>query len=181
MPKNVLVADDSHTMRKAIGMVFGTGDFQLTTVDNGLDAISRARELQPDLVLADVVMPGKSGYEVCETLKSDPATQHIPVLLLAGTFEAFDESRARSASADGYITKPFESGALLEKVRGLLGMPAAPPDPAPAYATRPSAVPPPAAAPHAPHPGMPAPGPFGAPPPGFRPPPPAGMRPGMPG
>ena len=98
MPKNLLVADDSLTIRKVIGMIFATEDFQVTAVDNGLDAITRVRELRPDVVLADVMMPGKNGYEVCEALKNDPATQGIPVLLLAGTFEAFDEARARSAN-----------------------------------------------------------------------------------
>ena len=90
MPKNLLVADDSLTIRKGIGMLFATEDFQVTAVDNGLDAITRSRELRPDVVLADVVMPGKNGYEVCEALKNDPSTKHIPVLLLAGPFEAFD-------------------------------------------------------------------------------------------
>ncbi|AKQ65523.1 Basic proline-rich protein precursor [Myxococcus hansupus] len=121
MPKNLLVADDSLTIRKVIGMIFATEDFQVTAVDNGLDAISRTRELRPDVVLADVMMPGKSGYEVCEALKNDPATQGIPVMLLAGTFEAFDENRARAARADDHVTKPFESQVLLDKVKALVG------------------------------------------------------------
>ncbi|HYO71382.1 MAG TPA: response regulator, partial [Archangium sp.] len=121
MPKNLLVADDSLTIRKVIGMIFATEDFQVTAVDNGLDAITRSRELRPDVVLADVMMPGKNGYEVCEALKNDPATQGIPVLLLAGTFEAFDEARARAARADDHITKPFESQVLLDKVKTLVG------------------------------------------------------------
>jgi CheY-like chemotaxis protein len=75
MPKNLLVADDSLTIRKVIGMIFATEDFQIYTVDNGLDAINKTRELRPDILLADVMMPGKSGYEVCETLKADPATE----------------------------------------------------------------------------------------------------------
>src|SRR5438094_1523878 len=123
MPKSVLVADDSLTIRKVIGMVFATEDFLLTTVDNGLDAITKAREMRFDVVLADVMMPGKSGYEVCEAIKSDPATASIPVMLLAGTFEPFDENRARAARADAHIVKPFESNALLDKVKGLVGMP----------------------------------------------------------
>src|SRR5262245_52185601 len=122
MPKNVLIADDSLTMRKVIGMVLASEDFQLTLVDNGLEAIQRARDLRPDVVLADVMMPGKSGYEVCQTLKQDPNTSHIPVMLLAGTFEPFDESRARAAGADTHIVKPFESQAFIDKVRGLVGL-----------------------------------------------------------
>ena len=87
MPKTLLVADDSLTIRKVIGMALALEDFQITAVDNGIDAIARAREMRPDLVIADVLMPGRSGYEVCETLKSDPSTAATPVLLLAGNFE----------------------------------------------------------------------------------------------
>ncbi|MET0401987.1 MAG: response regulator, partial [Cystobacter sp.] len=196
MPKTLLVADDSLTIRKVIGMIFATEDFQVTAVDNGLDAISRARELRPDVILADVVMPGKNGYEVCEALKHDPATQHIPVMLLAGTFEAFDEARARAARADDHITKPFESQVLLDKVKTMVGqksntMPAS----VATQVTAPSAAPQqprPAGPPGvgAPPPGMARPGmpPPGAPPPGMARPgvppgpgaPPPGARPGMP-
>lgn len=123
MPKSVLVADDSLTIRKVIGMLLTSHeDFSLTMVDNGLDALARVRDLRPDLVLADCMMPGKSGYEVCETIKNDPSTAHIPVMLLAGTFEPFDEGRARAARADGHISKPFDSTSFLDKVKGLVGI-----------------------------------------------------------
>jgi CheY-like chemotaxis protein len=121
MPKSLLVADDSLTIRKAIGMVLSTEDCRITAVDNGLEAVSKAKELKPDLILADVMMPGMSGYEVCQAIKTDAATQHIPVLLLAGSFEPLDENRARSAGADGHLVKPFESEALIQKVHSLLG------------------------------------------------------------
>ncbi|HEX8910645.1 MAG TPA: response regulator, partial [Anaeromyxobacteraceae bacterium] len=121
MPKNLLLADDSITIQKVVGITFAGEDFQITAVDNGEEALARARELRPDVILADVVMPRKNGYELCEAVKADPALQHIPVLLLAGTFEAFDEGRARAARADGHIAKPFESQALIAKVKELLG------------------------------------------------------------
>src|SRR5512138_99008 len=145
MPKNLLLADDSITIQKVVGITFANEDFKVTSVDNGDDAIARARELRPDVILADVVMPRKNGYEVCEAVKADPALRHIPVLLLAGTFEAFDEARARSARADGHLSKPFESGALINKVKELVEgrAPAGAPAPA-AAAARPAA---PAAAP----------------------------------
>jgi CheY-like chemotaxis protein len=96
------------------------------TVDNGDDAVIRAREILPDIVLADVVMPGKSGYDVCAALKEDPALSGVPVLLLTGTFETFDEDRAARVGADGHITKPFEAHALVELVNArLAGAPAA--------------------------------------------------------
>jgi CheY-like chemotaxis protein len=122
MPKSVLVADDSLTIRKVVGMLFATEDFTLTAVDNGLDAVSKARELRPDLVLADCMMPGKNGYEVCQTLKSDPSTSHIPVLLLAGNFEPFDPAKAQAVGANGHIPKPFDSATFMDKIRASVGM-----------------------------------------------------------
>ncbi|HME69538.1 MAG TPA: response regulator [Myxococcota bacterium] len=135
MPKTLLLADDSVTIQKVVGLSFANEDVSLLTVDNGDDAIAQVRSAHPDIVLADVVMPGKNGYEVCEAIKSDPAFRHIPVLLLTGTFEAFDEERARRVGADGHITKPFEAQALVDTVNGLLAKrakPAAQPAPAPA-------------------------------------------------
>ena len=73
MPKTLLLADDSVTIQKVVGISFANEDVVLLTVDNGDDAVARAREARPDLVLADVVMPGKNGYEVCEAIKADPS------------------------------------------------------------------------------------------------------------
>ncbi|HCF61878.1 MAG TPA: hypothetical protein DFS52_28260, partial [Myxococcales bacterium] len=129
MPKKLLLADDSITIQKVVAITFASEDYAITAVDNGEDAVAKARELLPDVVLADVVMPKRNGYEVCEAIKSDPALQHIPVLLLAGTFEAFDEGRARAAMADGHIQKPFESQALIDRVNKLVGLPASAPMP----------------------------------------------------
>lgn len=120
MPKTLLLADDSVTIQKVVGISFANEDVVLITVDNGDDAVLRAREIRPDLVLADVAMPGKDGYEVCEAIKADPQLRHVPVLLLSGTFESFDEARARHVGADGHITKPFEAQALVDRVNELL-------------------------------------------------------------
>lgn len=134
MPKTLLLADDSVVIQKLVGLSFANEDVELVTTDNGDDALARAREFAPDLVLADVVMPGKNGYEVCEAIKADPQLCHTPVLLLTGTFEAFDEERARQVGSDGHITKPFEAQGLVDRVTELFAreLPAAPPVPAPA-------------------------------------------------
>ena len=132
MAKTLLLADDSVTIQKVVGISFASEDVTLITVDNGDDAISRARELRPDAILADVVMPGKNGYEVCEAIKGDPELAQIPVLLLTGTFEAFDESRAREVGSAGHIAKPFEAQALIEEVRRLIDATAASATPPPA-------------------------------------------------
>jgi CheY-like chemotaxis protein len=120
MPRTLLLADDSVTIQKVVGISFASEDVALITVDNGDDAIARAREVRPDIVLADVVMPGKSGYEVCEAIKADPGLRHTPVLLLTGTFEAFDEERAQRAGASGHVSKPFEAQTLVDEVNRLL-------------------------------------------------------------
>lgn len=129
MPKQILLADDSITIQKVIALTFAGEDYKITAVDNGSDAIAKAMEIRPDIILADVVMPQKNGYEVCEAIKNDPQLKTIPVLLLAGTFEPFDEDLAKKAAADGFIIKPFESQALIQKVKELISarpaMPAA--------------------------------------------------------
>ena len=123
MSKKLLLADDSVVIQKLVGLSFANEDVEIVTTDNGDDAVVMAREVTPDVVLADVVMPGKSGYEVCEAIKQDPALAHIPVLLLTGTFEAFDEARAQAVGANGQITKPFEAQALVERVSDVMNAP----------------------------------------------------------
>ncbi len=178
MPKTLLLADDSITIQRVVGITFANEDYEITTVDNGDDAVSKAAEIKPDIVLADVIMPKKNGYEVCHAIKNNPELKDIPVLLLAGTFEAFDENRAREVGANGHITKPFESQALIDKVNALVegGVPAQAP-----LGVSPPAAPRPVAA------MKPQPSPIGTPPgasPASKPimprtqppPPPAGMQ-----
>jgi len=120
MSKRLLLADDSITIQKVIGITFANEDYQLDIVDNGTSALEHARAHRPDAVLADVYMPGKNGYELCTAIKQDPQLQGVPVLLLAGTFEPFDEDKATQAGADGWIIKPFESQALIDRVEELI-------------------------------------------------------------
>ncbi len=143
MAKTLLLADDSVTIQKVVNISFASEDVTLVTVDNGDDALERAKETRPDLILADVVMPGKNGYEVCEAVKADPDLAHIPVLLLSGTFEAFDEERASRAGAAGHVAKPFEAQTLVNQVNRMLAE--APPPPATAAAREPAPVAPPEA------------------------------------
>src|SRR5262245_42130630 len=126
MPKTLLLADDSVTIQKVVGISFANEDIEITTVDNGRDAVAKARAIRPDVILADVVMPGMSGYEVCETIKADPNLRHVPVLLLTGTFEAFDQARASAVGAAGHVAKPFEAQTLVDRVKQLLASAPAP-------------------------------------------------------
>jgi len=120
MPKTLLLADDSVTIQKVVSIVFAGEDYRITAVDNGEDALRKAREARPDIVLADTVMPRMNGYELCQALKGDPQFAEIPVLLLTGSSEPLDEPRARAARADGHIAKPFDSQSLLNRVRELV-------------------------------------------------------------
>ncbi len=120
MGQTILLADDSITIQKVIELTFSDEDFQLHTVGNGQKAIDEIRTVKPDIVLCDIIMPEKNGYEVCEFIKTQDDLKQIPVLLLTGAFEPFDQERARKAGCDGFLAKPFEPQTLISKVRQLL-------------------------------------------------------------
>ncbi len=117
MPRMILLADDSITIQKIVNLTFTGEGIDVVTVGNGDAALKKIREHRPSLVLADIFMPGKNGYEVCETIKSDPELQSIPVILLVGAFEPFDGHESTRVRADSHLTKPFEIKALISAVR----------------------------------------------------------------
>jgi CheY-like chemotaxis protein len=120
MGKKILLADDSITIQKVIELTFSDEDFDVVTVGNGRLALEKLPEVRPDIVLCDIIMPEKDGYEVCEQVKRNPAFAHTPVLLLTGAFEPFDQDRATRAGYDGSLAKPFEPETLIAKVKELL-------------------------------------------------------------
>jgi CheY-like chemotaxis protein len=122
--KKILLADDSLTIQKVVELTFSDSEYDLICVSNGQRALDKAAEQPPDLILADAVMPEKNGYEVCEAIKSNPATSRIPVILLSGTFEPFDRDRAERLGCDAIVSKPFDSQQLLRQVEALLSRPA---------------------------------------------------------
>jgi CheY-like chemotaxis protein len=118
MTRTILLADDSVTIQKVVELTFLDEDVRVVSVGNGSDALAKFDDLRPDVVLADVHMPGADGYEVCEAARR--ALPGVPVLLLVGTFEVFDPERASAAGAAGHLKKPFDSQELLRRVRELL-------------------------------------------------------------
>lgn len=122
MGNRILLADDSITIQKVVGIIFANEDCDLTVVDNGDSAVEKALETRPDVMLVDAIMPGKSGYEVCSAIRQDPALGTVPILLMTGAFEPFDEDKARQCGADDFISKPFESQQLIDKVKDLLDL-----------------------------------------------------------
>ncbi len=119
MAKTILLADDSVTIQKVVELTFMDEDYQVVATGDGASALEQIPELNPDLVIADVHMPGADGYEVCRRTKA--AHPSIPVLLLVGTFEQFDEQKAAAVQADGHLKKPFDSQDLLSQVESLVG------------------------------------------------------------
>jgi CheY-like chemotaxis protein len=116
----LLLADDSVTIQRVIELTFADEDVQVLAVGDGQQAIDRVKTDRPDIVLADVGMPERDGYEVAAFIKGDPELSHIPVLLLTGAFEPVDEARARAVGCDGVLVKPFEPQMVISRVRDLL-------------------------------------------------------------
>ncbi|MGI8783745.1 MAG: response regulator [Acidobacteriota bacterium] len=116
--KSLLLADDSMTIQKVVELSFTDEDVVVTSVGNGRAALDSFWASRQDIVLADIVMPGEDGYEVCRQIKEkSPGT---PVVLLVGTFESFDEEQAASCRCDASLTKPFETSKLIGLVKDLL-------------------------------------------------------------
>jgi CheY-like chemotaxis protein len=120
MAKTILLADDSITIQKIVNLTFSGEGIEVVTVGNGDAAIKKVHEIDPDLVLADIFMPGKNGYEVCEYIKGQSEVQRTPVILLVGAFEPFDSNEAARVKADGHLTKPFEIKVLISAVNSLI-------------------------------------------------------------
>jgi DNA-binding response OmpR family regulator len=140
MAKRILIADDSVTIQKAFAMTFaGSDDVTVSGARSADEGLALAQRTPPDLVIADGVMPGRSGYDLCASIKADPALRTVPVFILASNQQPYDAARGQKAGADGQLAKPWDTTAMTEKVRELLrvgapapatGVPVAPP-PAP--------------------------------------------------
>ncbi len=121
MPYKLLLADDSVTIQRVIELTFADEDIQVVAVSDGDQAIARLEDADPpDIVLADVGMPGRDGYEVANYVKKSARLAHIPVVLLTGAFEPVDQARADAVGCDGVLAKPFEPQLVIGRVKELL-------------------------------------------------------------
>lgn len=131
--RKLFLADDSITIQKVINLTFADEGVNVIAVGDGDTAVGRIAEEMPDIVIADVNMPGLNGYQVCEKVRADERTSHIPVLLLVGTFEQFDDAEAARVGANAHLTKPFHSiRQLVNLVTDLIESNRRPADPEPA-------------------------------------------------
>ncbi len=116
----VLVVDDSMTQRQLMTTVLEDNGLTVSIASDGKEALEQLQSIQPDIVVLDVVMPGMNGYEVCRSIKKDPNTQNVPVVMCSSKSEDFDRYWGMRQGADAYINKPFEPQEFLATVQTLL-------------------------------------------------------------
>ncbi len=123
MSHTLLLADDSVTIQRVIELTFADEDIRVVAVSDGAAAIGVLDQSPPDIVLADVGMPGVNGYDVARHMKATPGLAHIPVVLLTGAFEPIDRARVAEVGGDDVLAKPFEPQVVIARVKELLARP----------------------------------------------------------
>ena len=121
MAKRILIADDSVTIQKAFAMTFAGEDVSIASARSADEGLNQARQARPDLIIADGVMPGRTGYDLCAQVRADATLSGVPVYILASSQQPYDEARGTSAGADGHLLKPWDTSAFLEKVYAAAG------------------------------------------------------------
>jgi CheY-like chemotaxis protein len=116
----ILLADDSPHAQRMGERILREEGFEVVSLTDGETTLVRLADVDPDLILADVFLPGKSGLDICRHVKSDPRLRHIRVVLTAGLLEPFDEEEAKRAGCDSILKKPFEASKVMETIRPLV-------------------------------------------------------------
>ena len=121
MAKRVLIADDEPNIVASLEFLMEQAGYEVKVAANGQEALELAASFRPDLILLDVMMPGKNGYEVCQSLKSDPATRSVKVVMLSAKGRDIEVAKGLELGADAYVTKPFSTRDLVAQIRDMLG------------------------------------------------------------
>lgn len=116
----ILVVDDENYILHILDFSLGAEGYEVITAEDGEEAVRKAKEERPDLVVLDVMMPKMDGFEACRTIKRDAELATTPVILLSAKARDIDQKQGYEAGADDYITKPFSPGRLVDRVQGLL-------------------------------------------------------------
>jgi len=120
MTNKILIVDDDETNLKLMSAILKNYDYAFETARNGLEALQKTKEFSPNLILLDVMMPGMDGYETCKRLKQDPATQHIPVVMVTALIDKDSRVAGLDAGANDFLTKPVDRIELILRTRNLL-------------------------------------------------------------
>jgi len=121
--KHVLIADDEANIVVSLEFLMKREGYRVSVARDGDAALAAVRELRPDLVLLDVMMPGRSGFEVCQAVRADESLAGVRILMLSAKGRDTDLAKGGALGADAYMTKPFATRELAERVRELLGAP----------------------------------------------------------
>ncbi len=121
MPKKILVVDDSKTALFMVTTILKKGPYELVTAHDGQQAVEMAAVERPDLILMDVIMPHKTGFEACRELKQREDTKAIPIILVTTRGEGENRQAGIESGCNDYVTKPVNAAELLAKVRGHIG------------------------------------------------------------
>ena len=119
--KRILLVDDSNTILMMEKFILNNGPYDLITANNGEEAVKKAAEHQPDLILLDVIMPKMGGFEACRLIRNGESTRNIPIIMVTTRGEAANVEAGWANGCTDYVTKPINSAELLAKVRSLLG------------------------------------------------------------
>jgi len=119
--KKILVVDDEPHVIRSLSFVLSKEGYEVSSAENGEDGLAKIRQLKPNLVFLDVMMPKKNGYEVCQEIKKDSSMRDIHVIMLTAKGQEADREQGMGAGADEFMTKPFSPMGVLDKVRELLG------------------------------------------------------------
>jgi len=120
MSAKIFIIEDELDLVQALVMRLKAEGYQTACITDGISALERAREEKPDLILLDICLPGRNGFEVFQQLRQDPATEHIPIVFLTACSTVEDRRKARHLGAAGYITKPFQWASLIKLVHDVL-------------------------------------------------------------
>jgi len=121
MDKKILIADDNENIREALTYLLEDEGYKLWLAKDGADALKQVRELRPDILFLDIMMPVMNGYDVCRAIKADPELKDTYVIMLTAKGQVAEQERGKEVGANEYIVKPFSPMEILTKVKNILG------------------------------------------------------------
>ncbi|AJE03681.1 response regulator transcription factor [Geobacter pickeringii] len=118
--KKILIVEDEESLLKLESILLSSRGYDVTGVLDGIAALEQIDVVKPDLVILDIMLPEMDGFEVCRRIKANPATSHIPVVMLTAKKSGQDQKKGLDAGAAAYVTKPFKSARIMEIIQGLI-------------------------------------------------------------
>lgn len=120
IPKRILIVEDDPSVLRATSYILEKEGYEVISAQNGLEGLKKARESGPDLLILDVMLPGIDGFEICHSLRGEPQTAQLPILMFSAKGQDSDKATGLKMGADEYITKPVDREVLLNKVAAWL-------------------------------------------------------------